>query len=78
MIRHKILRKDPTDPVQLRILVYRKFSVDCPKGWYSENVYEIVRELEEDASGQKFLIGELQKKGIQSQEGKAVEADSYQ
>lgn len=64
LIQHKLLKKDPTDRDQSRILVYRAVSADCPEGWYSENVHTAARELAEDAKDQEFLLGELQKRGI--------------
>lgn len=68
LIRHRLLQKDPTDHCKSRILVYRAASEDCPEGWYSENVHDTARELAEDANGQAFLLGELEKRGIGFQE----------
>lgn len=68
LIRHGLLKKDPTDPDKSRILVYRAASEDCPEGWYSENVHDTARKLAEAANGQAFLLGELEKRGIGFQE----------
>ena len=32
LIRHGLLKKDPTNPDKSRILVYRAASEDCPEG----------------------------------------------
>ena len=68
LIQHKLLKKDPTDCDQSRILVYRAASADCPEGWYSENVHDTARKLAEAANGQAFLLGELEKRRIGFQE----------
>ncbi len=64
LVINGLIKKDPNDPDKSRILVYRAASEDCPEGWYSENVHAVARDLAEDAKGQQFLLGELEKRKI--------------
>lgn len=50
------------------ILVYRMAGKKSPEGWYEENIFSTAKELVADRAGQKYLMHQLNEKGIEFKE----------
>lgn len=61
-VKNNILRTNPNNGDH--ILIYREKGKTLPEGWYSENIFDVARELMDDIEGQKLLTKELLKAGI--------------